>query len=71
MVLNVNAEFPQSQTFVLKLRRESAPAEGRICGRLEHVTTGQQCDFRSLEELLTCLICQGAAARQYGEEHGS
>lgn len=60
MVLNVNAEFPQCQTYVLKLRREAAPAEGRIVGRLEHVTTGHQCDFTSLEELLSCLICHGA-----------
>ena len=60
MVLNVNAEFPQCQTYVLKLRREAAPAEGRIVGRLEHLTTGHRCDFSSLEELLTCLISHGA-----------
>jgi len=71
MVLNVNAEFPQCHTYVLKLRREAAPAEGRIAGRLEHVTTGHQCDFSSIEELLTCLICHGAPFDPAAGESGT
>ena len=68
MVLNVNAEFPQSSTYVLKLRRDATPAAGRVCGRLEHVTTGQQADFGSFEELLTCLLRLTASAELVQDE---
>ncbi len=62
MVLNVNAEFPQCHTYVLKLRRAAAPVTGGLSGRLEHVATGHQCDFNSIDELLSCLAAHASPA---------
>lgn len=55
MVLSPNASYPHGRTYVLKLHRDAAPLEGRICGRLQHIASGQECDFTSSDELLACL----------------
>lgn len=55
MVLNTHASYPQEHTYVLKLHRDAAPAEGRFIGRLEHIASGQQFQFDSAEELISCL----------------
>jgi hypothetical protein len=42
-------------TYVLKLHRDARPGLGRVMGRLENVTTGEQFVFASAEELLAGL----------------
>jgi hypothetical protein len=60
MILKTQSSYPQARSFVLKLHRDAAPAEGRLIGRLEHVASGRQFDFHTAEELIACLA-QGAA----------
>jgi hypothetical protein len=60
MILKTQASYPQAQSYVLKLHRDSAPAEGRIIGRLEHVASGRQFNFNSAEELIECLASSAA-----------
>jgi hypothetical protein len=60
MILKTQATYPQAKSFVLKLHRDAAPAEGRLIGRLEHVASGKHFDFNSAEELIACLV-NGAA----------
>jgi len=64
MILKTQATYPQAQSFVLKLHRDAAPAEGRLIGRLEHVASGRQFDFNTAEELIACLAQAVAAAGQ-------
>ena len=61
MILKTQASYPQARSFVLKLHRDAAPAEGRLIGRLEHVASGKQFAFNSAAELISCLA-QGVAA---------
>ena len=70
MNLKTQASYPQTKSFVLKLHRDAAPAEGRLIGRLEHVATGKQLNFNNAEELIACLAAcatDGAACAP-GEE---
>ena len=60
MILDTQTSYPQAQTYVLKLHRTASPADGRIVGRLEHVASGHQFPFNSIDELIACLII-GAA----------
>jgi hypothetical protein len=64
MILNTHATYPQSQSFVLKLHRDAAPAEGRLIGRLEHVASGKQFTFSTAEELVACLVSLSQEIRQ-------
>lgn len=52
--------FPGSRAYVIKLRQESAPSEGRWLGRLEHVASGRQYDFSCADELLRQLAADVA-----------
>ena len=63
MILKTQASYPQSQSYVLKLHRDSSPAEGRLMGRLEHVASGRQFTFNTAEELIACLADGVAEAR--------
>ena len=69
MILKTQASYPQAQSFVLKLHRDAAPAEGRLIGRLEHVASGRQYTFNSAAELIAC-VAQGAAAADAAETEG-
>ena len=62
MVLKTQASYPQTLSFVLKLHRDAAPAEGHIVGRLEHVASGRQVTFNSAEELIACVAKAAAEA---------
>jgi hypothetical protein len=64
MILKTQATYPQAQSFVLKLHRDAAPAEGRLIGRLEHVASGRQLNFNSAEELIACLAKMAAASQE-------
>lgn len=55
MTLSPTAAYPHCRTYVLKLHRDAAPGAGRICGRLQHLASGQECEFTSADELLACL----------------
>jgi len=60
MVLNAQSSYPLTQVFVLKLRQDSSPRDGRFIGRLEHVDSGLQFQFGNSEELLACLVSAAA-----------
>lgn len=51
---------PSSGCYVLKLHRDAAPAEGRLCGRVEHVVSGAGADFASAAALLAWLLAHAA-----------
>ena len=55
MVLNSSASYPQTLTFVVKLRAECATGAQPLAGRIEHVASGEQFQFSSPSELLACL----------------
>lgn len=55
MILSAHPSYPHSMTYVLKLHRDARPGLGRVIGRLENVTTGEQFVFASAEELLAGL----------------
>lgn len=55
MSLQSTATHPIHRSYVLKLHRDAAPAQGRISGRLEHIASGSHIDFASWEEMLSWL----------------
>jgi hypothetical protein len=63
MSLAVHPSYPNSRAYVLKLHRDAHPASGKLVGRIENVTTGEQFVFSSAEELLACLARDHAANR--------
>jgi hypothetical protein len=63
MILKTHASYPQAQSFVLKVHRDAAPADGKLIGRLEHVASGKQFDFNTAEELIACLVRSVAEIR--------
>jgi hypothetical protein len=56
MTLNPHPTHPSAGCYVLKLHRDAMPHLGRICGRLEHMATGEHVDFASGEALLAWLL---------------
>ena len=69
MILKTQASYPQTRSFVLKLHRDAAPAQGRLIGRLEHVASGKQLNFNNAEELIACLTaCASLTECALGEE---
>jgi len=55
VILATHPSYPNAMAYVLKLHRDARPGSGRLMGRLENVTTGEQFVFASAEELLACL----------------
>ena len=68
MVLNAQTSYPHDKVYVLKLNQNASPGNGRIVGRLEHVSTGHQFHFSSGEELLACLASGVAHAEATNKE---
>jgi hypothetical protein len=60
VILSAHPSYPNARAYVLKLHRDARPGLGRVMGRLENVTTGEQFVFASAEELLTCLARDSA-----------
>ena len=60
MILATQPSYPISRAYVLKLHRDAQPASGRIAGRLENVTSGEQFAFDSIEGLLAALARDAA-----------
>jgi hypothetical protein len=56
MTLDSQATYPHTHSYVIKLHRDAAPERGVFVGRLQHIYTGEQCEFGSAEELLACLV---------------
>ena len=56
MTLSNQVSYPQARAYVLKLHSECSPANGRLAGQLEHVTSGRVFHFHSADELLACLM---------------
>lgn len=71
MILNVQASYPHSHAYVVKLHRDCCPREGRIAGRLEHVDSGRTLHFSSAEELIAGLIADAATVETTAPEGGS
>jgi rhodanese-related sulfurtransferase len=44
--------YPNDQAFVIALRRDADVAEGRLVGRVEHVTSGHVALFANLDGLV-------------------
>jgi hypothetical protein len=55
VILSAQPSYPNALAYVLKLHRDARPAAGRVMGRLENVSTGEQFVFGNAEELLACL----------------
>lgn len=43
--------FPQRNAFVLQFAADAAPRPGPARGRIQHVSTGEQVAFETIEEL--------------------
>ena len=55
MVLAKHPTHPQSRAYVLRLRYDAAPAEGKVSGYIENVSTGRRLVFSNAQELLAGL----------------
>jgi hypothetical protein len=55
MALNPNPTYPSAGFYVLRLHRDARPQGGVLVGRIEHVRSGDSCDFASGEALLAWL----------------
>jgi len=60
MILATHPSYPSARAYVLKLHRDARPDTGKLLGRLENVTTGEQFVFGNAEELLACLARDAA-----------
>jgi hypothetical protein len=60
VILATHPSYPTALAYVLKLHRDARPGIGRVMGRLENVTTGEQFLFASADELLACLARDAA-----------
>jgi hypothetical protein len=63
MILATHPNYPNARAYVLKLHRDARPASGKLVGRLENVTTGEQFAFANAEELLACLARDAGAGK--------
>jgi hypothetical protein len=63
MILATHPSYPSARTYVLKLHRDARPGIGKVIGRIENVTTGEQFVFGGVEELLACLARDTATHR--------
>jgi len=64
MILATHPSYPNALAYVLKLHRDAHPGNGRLIGRLENVTTGEQFAFGSVDELIACLSRDVARIRR-------
>jgi hypothetical protein len=63
VILSAHPTYPSSLAYVLKLHRDAQPGLGKVVGRLENVTTGEQFLFANANELLACLARDAARRR--------
>jgi hypothetical protein len=55
VILSTHPSYPNALAYVLKLHRDARPGVGKVIGRLENLTTGEQFVFSNADELLACL----------------
>ncbi|EWS54397.1 MULTISPECIES: hypothetical protein [Methylibium] len=60
MTLNAVPSHPGSLCYVLKLHRDSRPAQGLIAGLIEHVATGESVPFDDAAQLVAALLAHAA-----------
>jgi hypothetical protein len=63
MTLNPHPSYPMAGCYVLKLHRDARPQAGAVCGRIEHIASGEQATFASAEALLAWLSEHAARTR--------
>jgi hypothetical protein len=63
VILATHPSYPNARAYVLKLHRDARPSVGKVIGRLENVTTGEQFVFGSAEELLAALARDASKTR--------
>jgi hypothetical protein len=56
MTLHPHPSHPSAGCYVLKLHRDARPRHGLLCGRLEHIVSGDSLDFECAEDLLSWLL---------------
>jgi hypothetical protein len=69
MTLNPIPSHPSSLCYVLKLHRDSQPAQGLISGLLEHVATGQSLSFDGTGGLVAALLAHAASDAAHSCHH--
>ena len=70
MILSTHPAYPNARSYVLKLHRDAKPKQGKVFGRLENVTTGEQFVFSNADELLACLSRDtGSTQSRFGAAH--
>lgn len=69
MTLNAIPSHPSSQCYVLKLHRDSQPAQGLISGLLEHVATGHSIPFDDAGGLVAALLAHAASDAAHSCPH--
>ena len=60
MTLHCIPSHPSSLCYVLKLHRDSQPAQGQISGLLEHISSGCSMPFADAATLLAALLAHSA-----------
>ncbi|WP_280155505.1 hypothetical protein [Piscinibacter sp. XHJ-5] len=60
MTLNPYPNHPSSGSYVLKLHRDARPRLGLLCGRIEHIVSGDSIEFANSEALLAWLLQHAA-----------
>jgi hypothetical protein len=55
MTFDGRATYTNARSYVLKLHRDAAPADGRLIGQLEHIPSGRRYAFASADELIARL----------------
>jgi hypothetical protein len=71
MTLDSHASYPHTHAYVVKLRRDTDPAQGRIVGRIEHIDSGRSRPFNSMDELVAALLGDLASIQRDTSESGS
>jgi hypothetical protein len=71
MALNPIPSHPSSLSYVLKLHRDSRPAQGQLSGLIEHVTSGKSLPFDDAAGLLGVLLAHAAAEAARAGERSS
>jgi hypothetical protein len=52
-VIEIRPTLPQKKAFVLRFSEDAGPQTGLFVGRVEHVTSGDQAAFSSVDQLFT------------------
>jgi hypothetical protein len=62
MTLSPETTYPNARRYVLKLHRDAAPAQNRLIGKIENLSSGRFYEFCNGEELLACFALDTASS---------